>query len=147
MQQDPFHLERFTIAQGPVIDAVYDELRRGRKSSHWMWFIFPQLSALGVSLTAKRFGLASLAEARAYLAHPILGPRLRECCALLLKVQDRRIGDILGHPDDLKLRSCLTLFQQAAPGEALFAQCLDKYYGGVPDPRTLALCAANGRER
>lgn len=143
MQPDPFHLERFTIAQAPVIDAVYGELRRGRKSSHWMWFIFPQLAALGVSATAKRFGLSSLAQARAYLAHPILGPRLRKCCALLLQLQDRSIEEILGHPDDLKLRSCLTLFKEAAPDEALFAQCLDKYYEGVPDPRTVMLSRAD----
>jgi len=141
VQNDPFHLERFVLAQAPVIDAVREELRRGRKSSHWIWFIFPQLAALGVSATAKRFGISSLAEARAYLAHPLLGPRLRECCAMLLEVQGRSIGEILGPPDDLKFRSCLTLFQLAAPGEALFAECLAKYYGGAPDPRTLALCA------
>jgi uncharacterized protein (DUF1810 family) len=137
---DPFDLERFVLAQAPVIDAVYDELRSGRKRSHWIWFVFPQLAALGVSATAKRFGISSLAEARAYLAHPVLGTRLRECCALVLAVRGRSIEEIFGHPDDLKFRSCVTLFQRAAPDDALFPQCLAKYYGGVPDARTLALC-------
>ena len=139
MDQDPFDLERFVAAQAAVIDDVYEELRRGRKTSHWMWFIFPQLEALGMSAMARRFGIASLAEARAYLAHPVLGPRLLACCALLLDVQNRNIHEILGHPDDLKFRSCLTLFRQAAPEEALFSQCLDKYYGGLPDPLTVSL--------
>ena len=141
MPHASFDLERFVLAQAPVIDAVYGELRSGRKRSHWMWFVFPQLAALGVSATAKRFGISSLAEARAYLAHPVLGPRLRECCALVLAVQGRSIEEIFGHPDDLKFRSCVTLFQRAAPDDALFLQCLAKYYGGVPDARSLALCA------
>jgi uncharacterized protein (DUF1810 family) len=139
VDQDPFDLERFAAAQAPVIDDVCDELRRGRKTSHWMWFIFPQLEALGTSAMAKRYGITSLAEARAYLAHPVLGPRLQTCCALLLQVQNRSIQEILGHPDDLKFRSCLTLFGQAAPDVVLFSQCLDKYYGGKPDPLTVAL--------
>ena len=139
MDKDPFHLERFVAAQAPVIDEVCDELRRGRKTSHWMWFIFPQLEALGTSAMAKRYGIASLAEARAYLAHPVLGPRLQTCCDLLLQVQNRSIHEILGSPDDLKFRSCLTLFGRAAPDVALFSQCLDKYYGGQPDPLTIAL--------
>ena len=121
--------------------AVGEELRSGRKRTHWMWFVFPQLAALGMSAMAKRFGISSLDEARAYLAHAVLGPRLRECCALLLGVNGRSIEEILGHPDDLKFRSCLTLFLQAAPSEAVFSQCLVKYYGGVPDPRTMALCS------
>jgi uncharacterized protein (DUF1810 family) len=141
VSHDQFDLERFVLAQAPVIDAAYDELRSGCKRSHWMWFVFPQLAALGISATAKHFGISSLAEARAYLAHPVLGPRLRECCALVLAVQSRSIEDIFGHPDDLKFRSCVTLFQRAAPDDALFLQCLAKYYGGVPDARTLALCA------
>ena len=124
VDHDPFDLERFVAAQAPVIDEVCDELRRGRKTSHWMWFIFPQLEALGTSAMAKRYGIASLAEARAYLAHPVLGPRLQTCCALLLQVQNRNIHEILGHPDDLKFRSCLTLFGLAAPDVVLFSQCL-----------------------
>lgn len=139
MDQDPFDLERFVTAQAPVIEEVYEELRRGCKSSHWMWFIFPQLEALGASEMAKRFGIGSLAEAHAYLAHPVLGPRLLKCCGLLLEVQDRKIHRILGHPDDLKFRSCLTLFRLAAPDETVFSRCLEKYYDGQPDPITLTL--------
>lgn len=141
MSQAAFDLERFVAAQAPVIDAVREELRQGRKRSHWMWFIFPQLAALGRSATARHFGIDSLAQARAYLAHPVLGSRLRECCALLLQVKGHSAHEIFGSPDDLKLRSCLTLFQQADPQEPLFAQCLDHFYGGQPDPQTLALLA------
>ena len=141
MSDPAFDLQRFVSAQAPVIDAVRDELRQGRKRSHWMWFIFPQLAALGRSATARHFGIASLAEARAYLAHPVLGPRLRECCALLLQIKGRSAHEIFGSPDDLKLRSCLTLFRQADPGEPLFPQCLDRFYAGEPDPHTLALLA------
>ena len=140
---DPFHLERFVAAQAPVMDQVRGELRRGNKTSHWMWFVFPQLAALGTSAMAKRYGLASVAQARAYLNHPVLGPRLIECCSLLLQVPNDDIGDILGYPDDLKFRSCLSLFMAAAPQEAVFQQCLDKFYGGVPDPRTMLLCHAH----
>ncbi len=136
MAADPHDLERFVAAQAPVIDTVRAELRRGRKTSHWMWFVFPQLAGLGNSAMARRYAIASVAEARAYIAHPVLGPRLVECCGLLLDVQGRAIGEILGHPDDLKLRSCLSLFMAAAPAEPVFRRCLDKYYGGVPDPRT-----------
>jgi len=123
---------------------VLHELRAGRKRSHWMWFVFPQLRGLGSSGMAQHYGIASLAEARAYLAHPVLGPRLRECCSLMLAVPQRSALEILGSPDDLKFRSCCTLFQLAAPGEELFGQCLERFYGGVPDPRTLALCGTMG---
>jgi uncharacterized protein (DUF1810 family) len=140
MAADPFDLERFVAAQAPVIDAVRGELRRGRKTSHWMWFVFPQLADLGHSAMARRYGLASMAEARAYLAHPVLGPRLQECCGLLLQLPDDDIEDILGHPDDLKFRSCLTLFIAARPAEEVFRQCLEKFYGGAPDERTVVLC-------
>lgn len=141
---DPHRLQRFVDAQAPVIAAVRDELRAGRKRSHWMWFVFPQLRGLGSSSMAQVFGIASLAEARAYLSHPVLGPRLRECCALVLQVPDRSALDILGSPDDLKFRSCLTLFGLADPGEPVFRACLDRFYGGEPDPRTLALCGTMG---
>ena len=137
---DPHRLQRFVDAQAPVIAAVREELRAGRKRSHWMWFVFPQLRGLGTSSMAQAFGIASLAEARAYLSHPVLGPRLRECCALVLQVPDRSALDILGSPDDLKFRSCLTLFSLADPGEPVFRACLDRFYGGQPDPRTMALC-------
>lgn len=140
MSSDPHDLERFLSAQAPVIDAVRAELRAGRKRSHWTWFVFPQLKGLGVSATAQHYGIASLQEARAYLAHPVLGARLRECCELMLAVPGRSAHDILGSPDDLKFRSCVTLFALAAPAEALFRRCLDRFCAGAPDPRTLALC-------
>jgi uncharacterized protein (DUF1810 family) len=139
MAGDPFELQRFVAAQAPVIADVRAELAAGRKRTHWMWFVFPQLKGLGVSSTAQHYGLASLDEARAYLAHPVLGPRLRECCELLLRVPGRSAHEIMGSPDDLKLRSCVTLFQRAAPQEGVFQQLLDKYFDGAPDPRTLAL--------
>lgn len=136
---DPHGLDRFVRAQAPVIDDVRAELRAGRKASHWMWFVFPQLKGLGASSMAQHYGIASLDEARAYLAHPVLGPRLRECCQLMLAVPGKSAHAILGSPDDLKFRSCVTLFAQAAPDEPVFRQCLDRFYGGVPDERTLEL--------
>lgn len=139
---DPFDLARFVSAQAPVIEAVRDELRAGRKRSHWMWFVFPQLKGLGLSGTAQHYGIASLEEARAYLAHPVLGPRLRECCALMLAVPGKSAHDILGSPDDLKFRSCLTLFGLAAPEEPLFRNGLERFYGGEGDPRTRRMCGA-----
>jgi uncharacterized protein (DUF1810 family) len=139
---DPFDLQRFVDAQAPVMAAVREELRSGRKHSHWMWFVFPQLRGLGASSMARHYGISSLEEARAYLAHPVLGPRLRECCALLLAVPGRSAHEIFGSPDDLKLRSCLTLFSRAAPDESVFRETLQRFYGGVPDPRTLELCGA-----
>lgn len=135
-------LERFVAAQDPVLPQVLQELGRGRKRSHWMWFVFPQLRGLGSSSMAHLYGLASLEEARAYLAHPVLGPRLRQCCALMLQVPDASAHDILGSPDDMKFRSCVTLFAAAAPDEPLFRQCLERFYGAAPDPRTLALLAS-----
>lgn len=137
---DPHDLGRFVAAQAPVYDQVLEELRGGRKRSHWMWFVFPQLQGLGASAMAQRYGIASLDEARAYLAHPVLGPRLRECCELMLAVPQKSAHDILGSPDDLKFRSCLTLFALAAPGEPLFRDGLDRFYAGQPDSRTIALC-------
>jgi uncharacterized protein (DUF1810 family) len=142
---DPHNLDRFLAAQAPVIDAVLDELRAGRKRTHWMWFVFPQLRGLGTSSMAELFGIASLDEARAYLAHPVLGRRLRECCALMLQVPDRSAHEILGSPDDLKFRSCLTLFSLADPQEALFRQGLDRFYDGHEDPGTLRGIADPGR--
>jgi uncharacterized protein (DUF1810 family) len=137
MVHDAFNLQRFVDAQEPVFGEVMLELQRGRKRSHWMWFVFPQLASLGVSSTAKHFGIHSLEEARAYLHHPVLGPRLLQCCETLMKVEGRSAHGIFGSPDDLKLRSCLTLFEMAAPDEPLFAQCLQKYYGGQRDERTV----------
>lgn len=117
------------------------ELRAGAKRSHWIWFVFPQLSGLGQSPTSVRYSIASLEEARDYLAHPVLGPRLRECVQILLDVPGRSAADILGW-DDVKLRSSLTLFAAADPDEPLFAGALDRFFDGEPDPRTLALLAA-----
>ena len=139
---DPYDLQRFVDAQQAVYDTVCDELHVGRKASHWMWFVFPQLRGLGHSPTAIHYGIGSLAEARAYLRHPLLGPRLLECTRLVLQVEGRSIHDIFGAPDDLKFRSCMTLFQHAAPDEVLFAQALRKYFDGVADARTLQALAA-----
>ena len=136
---DPYDLQRFVDAQAPVYAAVLAELRAAHKRSHWMWFIFPQLSGLGRSSMAQRYAIASLAEARAYLAHPLLGARLRACAALVERAQGRSAHAIFGDPDDLKLHSSLTLFAEAAPGEAVFGACLVRYFGGRPDPATLAL--------
>jgi len=136
-------LERFVQAQAPVLDTVRAELAAGAKRTHWMWFVFPQLRGLGRSGTARFYGLASRAEAAAYLAHPVLGPRLRECVGLLLGVEGRSAHEILGSPDDLKLRSCLTLFDAVAAGDDLFARALAKFYAGQPDPATLALLDDN----
>ena len=141
---DPHHLDRFVTAQAPVIGEVLEELRAGRKRTHWMWFVFPQLRGLGASSMAQLFAIASLDEARAYLAHPVLGPRLVECCKLMLQAPETSAQVVLGPTDDLKFRSCCTLFALAAPGEPVFRQCLDRFYGGQPDPRTLALCGTMG---
>lgn len=139
---DPFDLARFVDAQSPLYDEVRAELAAGSKRSHWMWFVFPQHRALGRSATALHYGIGSADEARAYARHAVLGPRLRECCALLLAAPaSRSAHDILGSPDDLKLRSSMTLFAAALPDEPLFARVLDRFYGGARDERTLALLA------
>jgi uncharacterized protein (DUF1810 family) len=131
-------LERFVRAQDDVYDQARAELAAGSKRSHWMWFVFPQIAGLGSSPTARAFAIRDLAEARAYLAHPVLGPRLTECAQTLLGVEGRTATQILGHPDDLKLRSSMTLFAEAATDPALFRQVLDRFYDG-PDPRTRQL--------
>jgi uncharacterized protein (DUF1810 family) len=138
---DPFDLARFVRAQAPVYEHVIAELRAGRKRTHWMWFVFPQLAGLGFSAMAQQYAIASLGEARAYLAHPLLGPRLRECAALVLGAPEPDAHRIFGSPDDLKFRSCMTLFAAAAPREPVFRECLDRYFGGDADPRTIALLA------
>ena len=131
-------LDRFVTAQGPVWADVRAELAAGRKASHWMWFVFPQIAGLGSSTMARRYALGSLAEARVYLDHPVLGLRLREAVGLMLRHAGTAPEAILGPVDAMKLRSCLTLFARAAPEEALFAQALAAFYGGAPDPATLA---------
>ncbi len=135
---DRFRLQRFVDAQQPVYTAVLTELRAGRKRSHWMWFIFPQVSGLGHSVTSQTFAVSSLAEAAAYVAHPTLGPRLRECAALVASIEGRSIDEIFAYPDDRKFHSSMTLFARAAPREPIFAACLQKYFGGQPDPQTQA---------
>ena len=135
-------LDRFVIAQAPVIGAVLDELRAGRKQTHWMWFVFPQLTALGRSPTAKRYGLADVGEARDYMANPLLGPRLLICTRLVNAAAGKSAHEIFGSPDDLKFRSCVTLFHHAAPDEGAFAEALQRYYGGVEDERTAELIGA-----
>lgn len=135
---DPYDLQRFVVAQQPVYNKVCEELRQGCKRSHWMWFIFPQIQGLGHSPMARKFALSSLAEANAYLEHPLLGTRLRACCQLVAAVENRSIDEIFGSPDNMKFRSSLTLFALAAPHDPLFDDCLRKYFGGDPDPATLA---------
>jgi uncharacterized protein (DUF1810 family) len=138
MADDPFNLDRFVEAQRLTYADALAELRRGRKTSHWMWFVFPQIAGLGFSPTAQRYAISCLDEARAYLDHPVLGPRLRECAEVMNGHQGRSALEILGAPDDVKFRSSLTLFAQSAPGEPIFAQALTKYFAGEPDPLTLA---------
>lgn len=139
MGDDPFNLQRFVDAQDPVFRQVCAELAAGAKTSHWMWFVFPQLAALGRSATAKHFGIPSRDEALAYSRHALLWPRLKQCCELVLAVQGKTALQILGPPDDIKLRSSMTLFDHVGAGEGLFAQVLQKYFDGQGDPRTVEL--------
>ena len=134
-------LSRFVEAQAPHLDDVRAELAAGRKRTHWMWFVFPQLRGLGRSQLAWHFGLQSAKEARDYLAHPVLGPRLRECVELVLAVQNRSAHEIFGSPDDLKLRSCLTLFRAIDGADGVFGRALYRFFDGQPDPQTLRLLA------
>jgi uncharacterized protein (DUF1810 family) len=134
---DQFDLQRFVDAQDPVYDTVLSELRGGAKRSHWIWFVFPQLRGLGRSPTAAHYGIASLDEARAYLAHDVLGPRLAECARLVLAIDGRSVEDIFGWPDNLKVRSSMTLFAHATDDNADFRGVLDKFYGGGEDPATV----------
>lgn len=142
MADDPHDLKRFVDAQAPVYARVVAELRGGHKQSHWMWFVFPQLRGLGHSAMAQRYAIASIEEARAYLVHPVLGARLRECTALVLAHKDRTLAQIFGAPDDLKFCSCMTLFAHAAPDEPLFRDGLSKCFGGRADEATLSLLKA-----
>ena len=132
------NLERFVTAQEPIYTEVLDELRAGRKTGHWMWFIFPQIIGLGHSPMSERYAIRSLAEAQAYLAHPLLGARLRECAGLVLEITGRTAEEVFGPIDARKLRSCMTLFHRAAPDEALFRQVLDRFAGSA-DPLTDAI--------
>jgi uncharacterized protein (DUF1810 family) len=135
---DPYDLERFVTAQdtGGTYDQARAELRRGRKTSHWMWFVFPQIAGLGQSPTSRRFAISSLDEARAYLAHPVLGPRLIECADIVAQTPGRTGEQIFGDLDAQKLHSSVTLFRRADPGQPVFAQVLDRYFDGLADPAT-----------
>lgn len=141
---DPFDLDRFVQAQNPVFGAVQAELARGRKQTHWMWFVFPQVAGLGFSAMSQRYAIGSRAEAEAYLAHPLLGPRLIECTRLVLAVDGRTINAILGAPDDSKFRSSMTLFG-AVSDEAVFDEALAKYFAGERDDATLEILAGLDR--
>jgi uncharacterized protein (DUF1810 family) len=138
---DPFDLDRFVRAQATDYDRALSELRAGEKRSHWMWYVFPQLEGLGNSPMSRRYSIKSAAEARAYLGHPILGPRLRECGAVVRAIVGRSALEIFGSPDDLKLRSCATLFAGVS-GDDVFEQVLQKYFNGQPDKETLRLLGA-----
>ncbi|HVI34486.1 DUF1810 domain-containing protein [Phenylobacterium sp.] len=138
---DPFDLQRFVDAQAGAYDRALAELRAGDKRSHWMWFVFPQLAGLGFSAMAQRYAISGLDEARAYLSHAVLGPRLLACTDAVLAVQGRSAHEIFGSPDDMKFRSSMTLFRAAAPDEPRFGEALARYYGGAADARTLALLA------
>ena len=139
MIDETYRLQRFVEAQESVYAQVCAELRAGHKKSHWMWFIFPQLRGLGHSAMADRFAISDLGEARAYLAHPVLGSRLRECMRMVMDIQGKRVEEIVGYPDDLKFRSSMTLFAQAAPEEVIFQRMLERFFDGRPDERTLSL--------
>lgn len=135
---DQYNLQRFVIAQQPIFDIACEELGRGSKRSHWMWFIFPQIAGLGHSGMALKYAISSLEEVRAYLEHPLLGPRLRECSRLVAAVDGCSIEEIFGYPDYMKFQSSMTLFAKATPDNQVFNDCLRKYFGGEPDQFTLS---------
>ena len=139
---DPYDLDRFVAAQEGIFEQVCAELEAGSKRGHWMWFIFPQMKGLGMSLTAQQFGISSLDEARAYLAHPLLGPRLQTATQLALGHAQTPLREIFGTPDDLKFRSSMTLFASAAGPDSVFQDAVDRMCGGEPDPLTLRLICA-----
>lgn len=138
---EEYNLHRFLTAQAPTYHTVLAELQAGRKSSHWIWFIFPQIAGLGHSAMTQQFALSTLDEAKAYLQHPVLGERLRECTQLVLNIEGRSADEIFPYPDNLKFRSCMTLFMTAAPDNTLFKAALAKYFDGRPDQRTLDILA------
>ena len=138
-RDDPYDLARFTAAQDRVYADVLAELRAGQKRTHWMWFIFPQIAGLGNSSTTKYYAIKSIDEARHYLSHPVLGPRLLECAETVLAIRGRSVSEIFGYPDDLKLRSSMTLFACVAGPDSVFDRVLDVYFDGERDGRTLQL--------
>ena len=141
---DPYDLERFVEAQRSVYEQACAELRRGRKTGHWMWFIFPQIAGLGMSAMSQRYAIRSLDEARAYLKHSTLGPRLREICGIVNGIEGRTAEEIFGWPDDMKLRSSMTLFAHATEENAEFVEVIRKYFGGEWDQRTVELIQIAG---
>ena len=138
-EPDPFRLNRFLEAQAGVYESALAELRRGRKTGHWMWFIFPQIDGLGRSPAARFYAIKSPEEAKGYLSHPALGARLQQCSEALLDLEESSASEILGFPDDLKLRSSMTLFATIAGSDSVFSRVLGRFFGGQPDPRTLEL--------
>ena len=136
---DPFDLERFVSAQSGSYARALDEIRAGRKRSHWIWFVFPQIRGLGLSPTSQHYGISGIDEARAYMSHPILGPRIVECAEALLALKGRTASAIMPYPDDLKLRSSMTLFERVAGPDSVFSRVVEKYYQGHRDERTLEL--------
>jgi uncharacterized protein (DUF1810 family) len=140
---DRYDLSRFLLAQEAVYEQALSEIRSGGKRSHWMWYIFPQIDGLGFSSTAKHYAIKSLLEAKAFLEHPVLGPRLVECAEAVLSLEGRSAKEIFGSPDDLKLRSCATLFASVSPPGSVFDRLLGKYYQGKPDGKTLQLLNAD----
>lgn len=144
---DPHDLGRFVVAQSQNYAQAVDEIRRGEKRTHWMWYVFPQFAGLGFSAMATRYAIQSLEEAEAYLRHPVLGPRLITCCEAVLGVKDRTAHQIFGSPDDMKLQSCATLFASVSPAGSVFHQLLDRFYDAQPDANTLRLLEAHDGER
>ena len=138
-QNDHYDLNRFVRAQAKEFEHAFAEIRAGQKRTHWMWYIFPQIDGLAFSSTSRHYSIKSIEEARAYLEHPVLGSRLLECAEAVVQVEGRSAREIFGSPDDLKLRSCATLFAQALPPGSVFDRLLTKYYGGHPDEKTLRL--------
>jgi uncharacterized protein (DUF1810 family) len=136
---DPYNLARFVSAQEGSYESALAEIRAGQKRSHWMWYIFPQFAGLGVSATSHHYAIGSQAEAEAYLRHPVLGPRLVACCEAALGIEGKSAYEVFGSPDDLKLRSCATLFAALSPPDSVFARLLEKYFRGQADPKTLRL--------
>jgi uncharacterized protein (DUF1810 family) len=136
---DPYDLNRFVQAQQDDYHRALSEIRNGRKRSHWMWYVFPQLDGLGFSATSRRYGIKSVAEAEAYLSHAVLGPRLLECCEAALRIEGRSAFEIFGSPDEMKLRSCATLFARVSPAGSAFDRLLEKYFQGERDAKTLRL--------
>jgi uncharacterized protein (DUF1810 family) len=145
--KDTYDLQRFLEAQAGVYVHVCAELRAGRKKSHWMWFVFPQIRGLGNSPMAVRYAISGMEEARTYLGHVVLGPRLRECTGIVVGVQGRTVGEIFGYPDDLKFHSCMTLFARVEEGGGVFREALERYFGGELDRGTVSILGGSLKER